>query len=168
LKDLRLQSGIIINKAITIRNRTELSWYNNNTAPDAGSGFLAYMEAYCKPAHTSWQGNMRLQYFETDGYDAGIYTYEDDVPDNFSVPFYYDKGFRYYFNVNWDASSWVNKKRKRKLDINLRLKWAQTVCPGKTSIGSYLGTIHVNHHSEIKCQLILVRCFFKKGIWFRV
>ncbi|MEP6747614.1 MAG: hypothetical protein ABJB86_07805 [Bacteroidota bacterium] len=156
VKNLRLETSIAINKEITCRSRTEMLWYNSNTA-NAAQGFLQYIEAFYKPVRKPWQGNIRLAYFETNGYNARVYTYEADMPYNFSIPFYYDKGTRYYFNFNWDASRIVNRKRKRKLDVNVWLKWAQTIYPGKTSVGSYLDEIPRNHHSEIKCQLIVIR-----------
>ena len=156
-KDLRLQTGITVNRKLTIRNRAELLWYNSSRSPGAGQGFLAYVEAYYKPLRKYWQGNMRLQYFETDGYNERIYTYEADMPYSFSIPFYYDKGLRYYFNINCDASRLFNKKRQHPLKLNLWLKWAQTIYTGKTTIGSGPDEISGNHQSEIKFQLILAR-----------
>lgn len=155
-KDFRLQTNIIINKEITVGNRTELVWYNN-TAPDAGQGFISYLEVFYKPNHKFWQGNMRVQYFETDGYNARVYTYEADMPYSFSIPFYYDKGMRYYFNVNCDASQLFNKKQKKHTRLNFWLRWAQTIYPGKTITGSGLDEINGNHRTEIKGGLILNR-----------
>jgi hypothetical protein len=156
-KDLRLQTSIIVNKEITCKQRTELLWYNSGAMPGAGQGFLSYLEAYYKPFHKPWQGNIRLQYFETDGYNERIYTYEADMPYNFSIPFYYDRGIRYYFNFNWDASRFVNRKKQKRTSMNCWLRWTQTVYPGKTSIGTGLDETGGNRRSEIKFQLILIR-----------
>jgi hypothetical protein len=156
-RDLRLQAAIVANKEITLRQRTELLWYNSGAATSAGQGFLSYLEAYYKPYRKPWQGNMRLQYFETDGYNERIYTYEADLPYNYSIPFYYDKGFSYYFNISWDASRFINRKKKKPVGMNCCLRWMQTIYPGKTSVGTGLDETTGNHHSEIKFQLIVIR-----------
>jgi len=71
------------------------------------------MVLYYKPVRNAWQGVFRLQYFEKERYNVRIYAYEADIPYIFSIPFYYDKGMRYCFNFNQDASKWVNKKAKK-------------------------------------------------------
>jgi len=154
-KDLRLQNSIVVNKQLTLKNRVELLWYNNGGA-DAAQGFLGYIEAYYNPAFLKWTGNLRLQYFETDGYNARIYAYEADLPYAFSIPSYYDKGFRYYFNLDWEAAKLVNKK-KRETSLDIGLRWAQAIYQGKNTIGSGLDEIKGNRRSECKLQLILKR-----------
>jgi len=154
-KDLRLQNSIVVNKQLTLKNRVELLWYKNGGA-DAAQGFLGYIEAYYNPAFLKWTGNLRLQYFETDGYNARIYAYEADLPYAFSIPSYYDKGFRYYFNLDWEAAKLVNKK-KRETSLDIGLRWAQAIYQGKNTIGSGLDEIKGNRRSECKLQLILKR-----------
>jgi hypothetical protein len=83
-----------------------------------------------------------LQYFETDGYNSRLYAYENDVLYSFSIPVFYDKGYRYYVNLNYD----INKK------LSIWLKWAQTVYKGKILIGSGLDEIEGNRKTEIKLQ----------------
>ena len=153
-KNLRLQASIIINKKLTVKNRVEVLWYNSG-GPDAGQGFLGYLEAYYKPAHINWSGNLCLQYFETSGYNERMYTYESDLPYNFSIPFYYNKGIRYYFNINCDAAKFFNGKKKAHA-VDIGVKWAQTIYTGKPVIGSGLDEVSGNMHSEIKLQLILI------------
>jgi len=95
--------------------------------------------------------------FETDGYNERMYAYEADMPYSFSIPFYYDKGVRYYFNVNWNASRLVNRTKKKHPELNCWLKWAQTIYPGKVSTGTGLDETPGNHRSEIKFECILAR-----------
>ena len=154
-QNLRFEASINVSRQLTLRNRLEVLWYNNNTPGVAGQGFSAYMEAQYKPARAKWAGNLRLQHFETSGYDERIYTYEKDLPYNFSIPFYYGKGFRYYFNLTWDAGTFL-KRKKRNTSLDIGLRWAQTVYADKTIIGSGLDQIDGNMHSEIKLQLILI------------
>ncbi len=156
LQKLRLQANMVLNRQVTIRNRTELHWYNNHSGSSAAQGFLEYAEVLYKPARRGWQGNMRVQYFETAGYNERIYAYETDLPYNASVPFYYGQGLRYYCNLNWDASQLFNKKKLHPI-IHCWLRWAQTIYTGKSTIGSGLDAISGNHQSEIKFELILDR-----------
>ena len=86
---------------------------------------------------------MRLMYFETGGYDSRLYAYENDVLYSFSIPVFYDKGYRYYFNLNYDFS--------KKISCWFRL--AQTIYKDKTSVGSGLDEIPGNKKTEIKLQV---------------
>ena len=90
-----------------------------------------------------FSANIRLQYFETDGYDSRIYAYENDVLFSYSIPVFYDKGYRYYFNLNYDFT--------RKLSCWFR--WAQTIYKNKSTVGSGLDEIEGNKKTEIKVQL---------------
>ena len=87
-------------------------------------------------------GALRLQYFETDGYDSRLYAYENDVLYSYSIPAFYDKGFRYYITANYN----LTKK------ISLWIRLAQTIYRDKTSIGSGLDEIAGNRRTEIKVQ----------------
>ena len=89
-------------------------------------------------------GSIRLQYFETNGYNSRLYAYENDVLYNFSIPVFYDKGYRYYINLNYD----LNKQ------FSFWIKWAQTIYEPKTFIGSGLDEIKGNTKSEIKLQML--------------
>ena len=90
-----------------------------------------------------FSANIRLQYFETDGYDSRIYAYENDVLFSYSIPVFYDKGYRYYFNLNYDFT--------RKLSCWFR--WAQSIYKNKNTVGSGLDEIEGNKKTEIKVQL---------------
>ncbi len=97
-----------------------------------------------KPLQKPYSGNMRLQYFETDSYNSRLYAYENDVLYSFSIPVFYDKGYRYYFNFNYDL--------KRKL--SMWLKFAQSIYPQKNYLGSGLDEIKGNKKTEVKIQMI--------------
>jgi hypothetical protein len=99
-----------------------------------------------KPMLTPYAVVLRLQYFETDSYDARVYAYENDVLYNYSIPAFYDKGFRYYLTCNFD----MNKR------ISFWLRWAQTIYQDKDIIGSGPDAINGNKRSEIKLQARLI------------
>ena len=68
---------------------------------DIQKGFLAFSDCIVKPMMKRYSGGIRLQYFETDDYNSRIYAYENDLLYSFSIPVFYDKGFRYYLNFNY-------------------------------------------------------------------
>ena len=142
-KNWRTQVSYKINAAITLRNRTELVWFDKKGIA-AEEGFLVYFDFIYKAMLKPFSGSIRLQYFETEGYNSRLYAYENDVLYSFSIPVFYDKGYRYYLNFNYD----INKK------LSLWIKWAQTIYNNKTLIGSGLDEITGNKKSEIKLQAI--------------
>lgn len=142
-KNWRTQVSYKINTAITLRSRTEIVWFDKKSTL-AEQGFLTYFDFVYKPLLKPYSGSLRVQYFETNGYNSRLYAYENDVLYSFSIPVFYDKGYRYYVNVNYD----INKK------ISFWVKWAQTVYTDKSVIGSGLDEIKGNTRSEIKLQAI--------------
>lgn len=140
-KNWRTQVSYKINPAVTIRNRTEIIWFDKRGGA-AERGFLIYFDLVYKPLLKPFSGNIRLQYFETEGYNSRIYAYENDVLFSFSIPVFYDKGYRYYVNINYDVT-------KR---VSLWIKWAQALYKDKNLVGSGLDEIKGNTKSEIKLQ----------------
>jgi hypothetical protein len=100
------------------------------------------------------EGNLRLQYFETGGYNSRVYVYENDALYNFSIPAYYDKGFRYYVNLNCNVKKLFRFGSTNKMNIESWIRWAQAVYSGKNAIGSGLDEVRGNKKSEIKFQLL--------------
>jgi hypothetical protein len=141
-KNWRTQVSYKINSAVTLRNRTELVWFDKHGAA-VENGFLTYFDFLYKPMLKTYSGSIRLQYFETDGYNSRLYAYENDVLYSFSIPVFYEKGYRYYININYD----INKK------LSCWIRWAQTVYKGKILVGSGLDEIKGNTKSEIKLQV---------------
>lgn len=142
-QNLRTQFSYKIDAELTFRSRIELSWFDKK-ANDAEDGFLIYTDVLYKPMFKAFSGNVRLQYFKTDGYNSRLYTYENDVLYGYSIPVFYDKGFRYYVNVNHDVS--------KKLSVWGR--FAQTIYMNKNFSGSGLDLIQGNTKSEITLQAI--------------
>lgn len=142
-KNWRTQVSYRVNNRVLIRNRTEIVWFDK-TGVSAEHGFLGFFDFFYKPPLNPLAVNLRLQYFETDGYNSRLYAYENDVLYSYSVPVYYDKGYRYYINVNYDFG--------KKLTVWLR--WAQTIYRDQTLIGSGLDEIKGNRRSEFKLQAL--------------
>ncbi|MFZ1530259.1 MAG: helix-hairpin-helix domain-containing protein [Ferruginibacter sp.] len=138
----RTQMSMKLNSTFTLRSRAEMVWFDKK-GPEAENGFTLYADVLYKPMMKPFSGNIRLQYFETDGYNSRLYAYENDVLYSYSIPVFYDKGYRYYLNINYD----VNKK------LSLWAKWAQTVYSARQTVGSGLDEIEGNHKTEVKLQL---------------
>jgi hypothetical protein len=140
-QNLRMQVSYKISTAIALRNRGEFVWYDNK-GDNSEKGFLTFFDFIYKPLLKPFSGVLRLQYFETDGYNSRLYAYENDVLYSYSIPVFYDKGYRYYLTLNYDVS--------KKLSVWLR--WAQTIYSDKDIIGSGLDEITGNTRSEVKLQ----------------
>ena len=139
----RTHINFILNPSFTLRNRLEMVWFDKK-GKAASEGFLAYTDLLFKPLFKPYSANIRLQYFETEGYSSRIYAYENDVLYSFSIPFFYDKGYRYYININVD----INKK------LTFWLRFAQTVNKNKNLIGSGLDEIAGQKKTEFRLQAI--------------
>lgn len=139
----RTQFSYKLTGSFTFRSRVEALWFDKN-GKAAEKGFLMYADVLYSPPLKPLSGNIRLQYFETDGYNSRLYAYENDVLYSFSIPLFYGKGYRYYLNVNYDIT--------RKLAIWARV--AQYFYPQKQSTGSSLDEISKNHKTEAKLQML--------------
>ena len=125
-----------------LRSRTELLWYDKK-GENAEKGFLTFFDIVYKPLLKKYSGNMRLQYFETEGYNSRIYAYENDVLFYYSIPGFFNKGYRYYLNLNYDLTS----------RISVWLKWSQTIYNNIATIGSGLDEIQGSSKSEIRTMI---------------
>lgn len=152
-QDWRIQCSIIMNKKLTLRHRVEMIWYDKRGLTP-GEGFLFNTDCFYKPFSKSLTGNFRWQYFETNGFNSRVYAYESDLLYAVSVPFYYDKGWRYYINVSSRLPGFSRLKRKDGIETTVSLKWSQTIYPGKLNTGSGLDEVQGNKRSEIKLQVL--------------
>ena len=139
----RIEFSYKISRRFTGRSRTEMLWYDKKGAASS-NGFLIYTDLVYKPPVKPFSANIRLQYFETGDYNSRLYAYEEDVLYSSSVPVFYDKGYRYYLNINYR----ITKK------FSAWARIAQTTYPNRSSIGSGLDEIKGNRKTEIKLQLM--------------
>jgi hypothetical protein len=142
-KNWRIQVQYKVNPAVTLRQRLDAMWYDK-TGPLQSNGFLSFFDIFYKPMLKPFSGNLRLQYFETDNFDSRIYAYENDVLYGFSIPAFFDKGFRYYTNITYDFS--------KKLAIWLRL--ARTTYLNRQTVGSGLDEIQGSNRTEFRVQML--------------
>lgn len=138
----RTQVSYKLNTTISLRNRVELMWFDRK-GENNEKGFLTFVDVLYKPMLKPFSGILRLQYFETDDYNSRIYAYENDVLYSYSIPAFFDKGFRYYISLNYD---WGKK-------LTFWLRWAQTIYKNRDTVGSGLDEIPGNRRSEVKFQV---------------
>lgn len=141
---LRYHVNYFIVPSLEFRNRLEFSEYNReDLSPERG--FLLYHDILYKPAAIPLSFALRGAFFSTDSYNARFYAYENDILYSFSIPAYYDSGYRTYLLVQYSAG--------RAFDLWVR--YSLTKLPGRQSIGSGLNQIAGNGRPELKAQVRL-------------
>ena len=139
----RTQLSFSATKSFTFRSRIELVWYDKRDRA-AEDGMLIYTDFIYKPMFGKLSGNLRLQYFETDGYNSRLYAYESDVLYGFSIPVFSGKGYRYYVNLNYDLTE----------KLSIWLRFSKFIYKDQEVVGSGLDAIQGNKRSEMKFQAI--------------
>lgn len=138
----RTQLNHSLNNYLSIRHRFELLWYETPSAATE-KGFLAYVDLFYKPRGKSYNFNFRIQYFDSDSYNARLYAYENDVLYYYSVPVFYNKGSRFYINAHYN----INK------NIGLWLKLGHSIYDHQQTVGSGLDEIEGNKKTELRMLL---------------
>jgi hypothetical protein len=148
----RLHIALQLTREWALRQRFELTRIKSSEDAIGKYGSMFYLETFYKPPSGDAGYNFRIMLFNTDGYDARIYAYEQDVLFNASVPASDGKGIRYYFNTHRKFHLLKNKSGWK---ADVYLKWSQTIYADKKIIGSGLDEIAGNKKSEIKIQLLV-------------
>jgi len=125
-----------------IRNRFELSEYRKKQKE---KGYLLYQDIIYHHSQLPFTAIVRYALFDTDSYNTRIYAYENDILYAFSIPAYFNKGTRFYFNF----------KYKFNRAASLYLRYARTQYANTSSLGSGNTEIFGDTKSEIKLQLKL-------------
>ena len=141
LKKIRANVQFVANKNWSIQCRVEKSYYNS--LDQKSDGTLAYANIKYHLNNKKFSCILRYGIFDIDDYNSRIYTYENDLLYNFSVPSFQDKGSRTYLMTQWKATK----------NITLWFKAAQTWYSNKKEIGSGLQTIKGNTKTNFKIQL---------------
>jgi hypothetical protein len=138
----QIQVSYPLHKLVAARCRIDMVWFGKKPG-NKETGFLSYIDLIYKPMGKKYNAVLRLQYFETGGYNSRVYAYENDVLYSSSVPAFYQKGVRYYFILGYD----VNKK------TSCWLRFARTISPDQVGFGSGADAIYGATKTEIKAQV---------------
>lgn len=137
----RLNITNTVSKSLTLRNRLEFSIFDDSQV--VTNGYLIYQDVIYKPVGKSYSFTARYALFDTDGFDTRIYTFENDILYEFSIPFFADRGSRFY--INW------RQRIGRHLTVEAR--YSRTYYDNRESIGSGGQEIDGNVRSEVKLQI---------------
>lgn len=126
-----------------LRSRVELSWFDNSIE-GLERGVLVYQDLQWSPRRIPLTLTARYALFDAESFDARIYAYESDVLYQFSIPFFNDRGSRYYILAKYKPARW----------INIYARFARTGFTNRETVGSDLEEIDAPHRSEFKGMLV--------------
>ena len=143
----RLMQGRIflsqqIQKALELRTRLDVGKFNEG-ADATLYGFAIYQDVLFRPVGIPLWFTARYALFDTDGYAVRFYAYENNLLYQFSIPAYYETGYRFYVNIRY--------KPIRTLTIEGRI--AQTRWSKATEIGSGLEAIDGPSRTQVSAQI---------------
>lgn len=102
---LRLHASYKVGSGVELRSRMEWTGFEARPQPRS-KGFLAYQEVVVRPLGSRVSGTGRFVIFDTQDYDARVYTFENDLFAAISIPGFAGRGSRYFFNLNWRVNDW--------------------------------------------------------------
>ncbi len=141
---LRINLSAKLSPEIKVQSRVEGVWTDHgNQTPE--SGLLIFQDIQWSPERLPFVLTARYALFDAESFDARIYSFENDVLYAFSIPFFSDRGSRYYLLARFKISRW--------LDVYTR--FARTGYSNRESTGTDLDLIEEPHRSEIKILLRL-------------
>lgn len=124
---------------LLFKSRAEWVWHEHE---QFSHGALLSQDIGFKTKNETSAWWLRVAYFNTDDYDSRIYLYENDMLYQFSIPAFYDEGFRFY----------VNGKVKICEKIDIWMKVSRSYYPSADLIGSGNSEIQGNKRTEVKFQ----------------
>ncbi len=137
----RAQFNNIIFPGLELRNRIEYVFFKNSEK--VSTGWLVFQDVIYRPPGKKYAFSSRLSFFDTNDFDSRIYAFENDILYEFRIPFFQNRGMRFYINSRYKVS--------RKMTMELRFE--NTHFDNIDSIGSSGETILGNNRSEVKFQV---------------
>jgi hypothetical protein len=99
LQRMRIQCNYKLSKDWEFRNRVEFSKFTHEG--QQFYGFLTYQDIIFKPMTGKFSFSGRYAVFDIEHFDARIYAYENDILYEFYIPFFQNRGSRFYINTRW-------------------------------------------------------------------
>lgn len=97
---IRFQFENKLNRGIELRTR--LAWgFTKNNVNINERGVMMYQDLIYKPKSIPFSFTTRFAYFDTPSFNVRFYAYENDILNSFTVPPYYNRGTRFYFNLRF-------------------------------------------------------------------
>jgi hypothetical protein len=98
---LRLHMAQKVTKEIELRSRAEFSWYSKEGRLTKGN--VVYQDIIYKPIAKPYSMNLRFALFDTEDFNSRIYAYENDILYEYAIPFYANRGKRFYTNFRYQV-----------------------------------------------------------------
>lgn len=141
---LRLHIAQQLNKDIELRYRAE--WIRAKQISESPQyGYLLYGDIIYKPLGFPLSFTSRFAIYNSDGYNARLYAYENNLLYSFSIPAYFEQGTRAYINVRWKVFR----------NLVWEARFARTWRYRAESIGSGQNEIDGNTQTELATQIKL-------------
>ncbi|MBK9274300.1 MAG: hypothetical protein IPM49_07150 [Flavobacteriales bacterium] len=138
----RVNATYKVTPSVSLRTRVELVDVQRGDSP-VEHGFLVYQDLVHRPLRSWWELSLRFALFDTDGYDARLYAYENDLIGVFSIPPYYGRGMRWY--------AMLRLTPLRRVDVWLR--YGAFIFQDTDRISSGLQEIAGSTRSDVKVQV---------------
>lgn len=143
-ESVRLHGEYVFSRRLTLKGRVEVARFREEGAP-WDYGYVLYHDVRIAPfASQDLTFDLRLALFDTDSYDARVYTYENDVRGGFSVPALSGQGVRAYALARY----------RFRRTFTLEARYAQTRYEDVTSVGSGYDAVPGNTVRDVRVQLI--------------
>lgn len=126
---------------IRYRSRVELIYFRN-AERKRSTGFLLYQDLRWQPAQ-KLRINSRISYFDTSGYEARVYQFENDMLYLMTNKALFGQGRRWYLLIKYTPSDFMD----------FWLKYAFTKHEHTDATGSGLNTIYSAQKNEIGVQM---------------
>ncbi len=130
-----------IDKSTEIRARSELSYFNQQGVTTRGS--MIFADIIYKPLMKSYSFAVRYGIFDVDNFDNRIYTFESDLLYEYAIPFFQNRGSRFYFLTKYRIAR----------NVILEAKYSNTSYENINEIGSGNELILGNNRSDFKMQV---------------
>jgi hypothetical protein len=140
---IRLGLNYKVSTNLTVQNRLEYSQYKKDEKT-ASEGYFISQDIDYKLPVIPVRLYSRYALFDIGAYDSRIYAYESDILYTFSIPSFYNKGYRFCLMAKFSSSS--------KMDF--WIKYAITQYADRETISSGLYQINGNQKSEVRIQLL--------------
>jgi len=143
-QSLRVQGEYVASRALRFRARVEGTRYREAAGPFA-TGVLVFQDV-------RWQFldafllDARLTFFDTEGYDARLYQFENDLFGVFANTLLYGRGTRAYAMVGFRPGGRFD-------GLDLRLKLAETRFRHRHTVGSGLDEVEGDRVRDLSLQL---------------
>lgn len=138
---MRINLSNKVNQSLELRARTELSFSKIDNKLSKGS--LSFIDFIYKPLLKPYSFSVRYSLFDIENFDSRIYAYESDLLYEYAIPFFQNRGSRFYINARL--------KPTRRLMVEFR--YASTTLNNVSVIGSGNELIRSNQRNDIKAQI---------------